>query len=111
MGSVGCLSMLLDYVKRRAKRILADQGYLDRFYPHSMLTLTIQMAVAYNETEKFARIWCGSDSNIVGEVVAVKEIFEAENKDDMTWMAELIANKHVAENIDRLAYIVFTVKR
>jgi hypothetical protein len=105
------MTLLLDYVKRRAKRILANQGYLDRFYPHSMLTLAIQMVVAYNETEKFTKIWCGSDSNVVEEITAVKEIFEVENKDDMTWMVELIANKYTAENIDRLAYIVFTVKR
>jgi hypothetical protein len=96
---------------RRAKRVLVNENYLDKFYPHSILTLTIQMHIAFNETEKFAK-WCDSDLNsLLRAVIAIREIFEVENNDDITWMAELLSNKHVTENIDRLLYIVATVKR
>jgi hypothetical protein len=97
-------------MKRRAKKILIAQNYLDKFYPHSILTIVIQMAIAYGEVEKFSRMWCNSNLS-VNEMNATKEIFEIENKDDMTWMAELLLNKHAVENIDRLAYIVSTMKR
>jgi len=106
---MNCLQIYLGALMRRVKRTLSNQKYLDKFYPHSFLTLTLQMSVAYNEAEKFARAWC--DSSELNEVVAIKEIFEVDNKDDATWMAELLSNKHVAENIDRLIYIVSTIKR
>jgi len=107
---MACINAWLDSMKRRTKKLLAVQNYLDKFYPHSILTIAIQMAVAYGEVEKSARIWCNSDLS-VSEVNAIKEIFEIENKDDATWMVELMANKHVAENVDRLVYIVSTMKR
>jgi hypothetical protein len=107
-----CLSMRLDSVKRMVKRALANQKYLDRFYPHSVLTIYLQLGVAFEfEIDKFTRIWCNSDSSVVNEIVAIKEIFEVENKDDMTWMIELISNKRINENIDRLIYIVSTMKQ
>jgi hypothetical protein len=98
---------------RRVKRILTNQNRSGKFYPHSLLTITLQMTATYGEAEKFASIWCDSDPNtlpsVQAEVVALKEIFEVENNDDMVWMVELLSNKHVAENIDRLLYNV--VKR
>ncbi len=107
---MSCLDLLFSVLMRRAKRILVSQNYSDKFYSHSILTVVIQMAVAFNEAEKFARTWCNSSSNLASEIVAVKEIFEIENKDDATWMTELISNKYINENIDRLIYLVFTVK-
>jgi hypothetical protein len=107
---MGCLELLLHSIMRRAKRILVNQNYHDKFYPHSILTLSIQMATAYNEIGKFVRTWCNGEVNLeaeVGAVVsAIKEIFEAENRDDATWMIELLANKHAIENVDRLIYLV-----
>ncbi len=101
---MGCLNLLLDFARRRVKRLLNDQNYLDKFYPHSVLTIAMQMIVAYGEAEKYARIWCDAEPNIANEVNAVKEIFETENKEDAVWMTELMANKYVAENVDRLIY-------
>ncbi len=107
----GCLGMLLDHLKRRAKRALANQNYSTvKFYPHSVLTLFLQLTTAYDEVEKFAMVWCNSE-NLTSEVEAIKKIFETENKDDMVWMTELLSNKYTSENIDRLIYIVSTVKR
>jgi hypothetical protein len=104
---MSCLSNWLDFARRRVKRILANQNYLDKFYSHSILTFWLQLNVAYkDEIDKFVRIWCDSDSNLVSEVVAMKEIFEIENKDDATWMIERLSNKYIAENIDRLIYLV-----
>ena len=109
---MGCLGLWMDYLRRRAKRILANQNYLDKFYPHSILTFYLQLAVAYeHEIGKFAKTWCNSDSSIINEVVAIKEIFEIENKDDVAWMMELLSNKHTIENIDRLIYLLSVVKR
>jgi hypothetical protein len=105
----GCASLLLGYLMRRAKRILANtsQNHGDKFYSHSLLTITLQMVVAYDEARKFARTWC-DDSNpnlLVDQVVALKEIFEAEDEDDMVWMMERLTNKYANENIDGLLYI------
>ncbi len=109
---MSCLTKWLDHLKRKVKRALANQGYLDRYYPHSVLTFYLQISVAYDfEIGKFARIWCDFEPNPVTEIVAVKEIFEVENKDDIVWMAELLLNGHIAENIDRLIYLLSTVKR
>jgi hypothetical protein len=110
---MGCLNLWLDYLRRRTKRILANQNYVDKFYPHSVLTINLQLSAAYEaELEKFARIWCVFGSKLLfNEVLAMKEIFEVENKDDAVWMAELLSNKYVAENIDRLVYLLSVVKR
>ncbi len=109
---MSCLDLLFSILMRRAKRILASQNNSDKFYSHSILTVVLQTAVAYNEIEKFTRTWCNSNSNLlISEIVAVKELFEIENKDDTTWMTELISNKYIAENVDRLIYLVTTVKR
>jgi hypothetical protein len=107
---MNCSAKWLDFVKRRVKRALANQGYLDKYYPHSTLTFYLQVSVAYDfEIDKFARIWC--DSDLKPEIIALKEIFETENKDDATWRTEILTNKYVAENIDRLIYLVSTVER
>lgn len=106
-----CLGLLLDSVRRRVKRVLANQNYLDKFYPHSLLTIFVQMAIACDEAKKFAMVWCNSDSILVNEIVAIKEIFETENKDDATWMAELLTNKYAVESVDRLIYLASTMKR
>jgi len=108
---MSCLTNWLDYLRRRVKRTLANQGYLDKFYPHSVLTFNLQLGVAYErEIDKFARTWCNSNLNIINEVVALKEIFEAENKDDIVWMMELLSNKYANENVDRLIYSLSVVK-
>ena len=104
-----CFGLALGALMRRAKRIMASQNY-GKFYPHSILTIVLQMHVAFNETEKFAKVWCSSGFP-GNEIKAVKEIFEVENKDDAVWTAELLSNKYVAENVDRLIYIVSIVKR
>jgi hypothetical protein len=108
-----CLNLWLDSAKRNVKRILANQNYHDvKFYPRSILTFHLQLSVAYKfEIDKFARMWCNSDSNLFSEIVAVKEVFEVEDKDDIVWMAELLSNGYAAENIDRLIYLVSIVKR
>jgi hypothetical protein len=108
-----CLALWLDHTRRRAKRALTN---LDRFYPHSILTFYLQLSVAYKyEIDKFARMWCDSGSNLandlVNEIVAVKEIFEVENKDDIVWFVELLSNGYTNENIDRLIYLASTMKR
>jgi hypothetical protein len=107
-----CLGIWLDYLKRRVKRALNEQKYLDKFYPHSILTFYLQLAVAYKfEIDKFARTWCDSGSRLVNEIATIKDIFETENKDDMVWITELLSNGHVAENVDRLVYLLSVVKR
>ncbi len=111
---MGCLTKWLDFTKRRVKRVLSRQNYLDKFYPHSVLTLFLQLGIAYEaEIEKFARVWCNPDLDLlVNEVTAIKEMFEVENNDNMTWMTELLSNKYAveSENIDRLIYVVHTVR-
>jgi hypothetical protein len=110
VGDMGCLQLYFGALMRSVKRTLTNQKYLDKFHPHSFLTLSLQLSVAYNEVEKFARVWCNSNP-LLSEVSAIKEIFEVENRDDIVWMMELLANKYANENIDRLLYLLSTVKR
>jgi hypothetical protein len=112
VAKMGCFNLMASFIMRKVKRILVNQNYHDKFYPHSMLTLTIQMVIAYNEVEKFAKTWCDGVTDVEilkAEVTAVKEIFEAENKDDAVWRIELMTNKHTNENVDRLIYLVSTL--
>jgi hypothetical protein len=111
VGNMDCLNMWMDFARRRVKRILHSQNYIDKFYPHSFLTINLQLSTVYKaEIDKFTKVWCDG-SNLINEVEALKEIFETENKNDMVWIAELLSNKHVAENVDRLTYVVSTMKR
>jgi hypothetical protein len=99
--------MWLDNLKRRAKRILNQNYHSDKFYSHAILTINIQLSVAFeHEITRFARLWC-IDEDIVAEVRAIKEIFETENEDDMVWYAERLSNKYADENIDRLVSGVY----
>jgi hypothetical protein len=108
-----CLNMWLDSTKRRIKRVLANQNYVDKFYPHSILTFYLQLATAYKfEIDKFARTWCDSGlPNLFSEIVVIKEIFEVENKDNIVWVMELLSNGHAIENLDRLMYLLLVAKR
>ena len=49
-------------------------------------------------------MWCIDENvkDVIADIRAIKEIFGTENEDDMTWHAELISNKFINENIDRL---------
>lgn len=106
--------MWMDFQKLKIKRNLANQNrHVDKFCPHSTLTIWLQLTTTFeHEVVKFARMWCDTDPvNLINEIRAIKEIFETENKDDMTWMVELMANKYTAENIDRLIYLYYTIPR
>jgi hypothetical protein len=105
---MSCLTKWLDYVRRRVKRILINQNYHSaKFYPHSILTVNLELSVAYErEVARFAETWCTNENNgnLVEEIKALKEIFETENGDDAVWYAELLSNKYANENVDRLIY-------
>lgn len=93
---VDCLALWLGITQWKVKRNLANQNrHADRFYPHSILAIHLQLAVAFEyEVAKFARMWCSDETNIVAEVKALKEIIETENGDDATWYIELLSNKY-----------------
>jgi hypothetical protein len=88
-----CLTLWLDLLKWKAKRVLANNNnnnHVGKFYSHTTLTIHLQLAVAYeHEIDKFAKLWCDSDPvYLINEVRAVKEIFEVENADDSVLMLE-----------------------
>jgi uncharacterized membrane protein YccC len=98
--AVDCLSTWLDLdVKRRVKRNLANHRHADKFYPHASLTIHLQLAIAFeHEIVRFARKWCLAEPvELINEIRAIKEIFEAENQDDWISTIEMLANKYAID--------------
>jgi hypothetical protein len=67
-----------------------NNKHTGKFYSHTALTIHLQLVTAFeHEVIKFARLWCDSEpAYLIGEIRAVKEIFETENNSDVVLMLE-----------------------
>jgi hypothetical protein len=93
---MSCLGLWLDIAKWKVKKKLVN-SHADKFYPHSILTLWLQLSTTYEyEIVKFAKLWCDSEpTTLINSIKAIKEIFETENQDDMVSLIERLANKYM----------------